>query len=364
MDYSAKACLLDSPPKMSSRTKFYRCVIGMIFVILLIILYKQNKTPSIQAVDENPEDNDLTKIKWFREENEIQAMNIPDGNEEIDIIPEQGSEVELHQLDGRLSEQFTDKLGGKEFMMQSKKNTDHLKYLLADAIPNVVHYFWCGKYWFEFIHYISILSVIQKVRPDKIYFHYENLPVRDRRNYNQWFEWLLHDYQFFELIEMSDEEKPWCKYNSSPFVDYVMKSLSDKGGMYIGHQTIFLDFSTDVRTQNIVDGLSRDGIEGYMLLRGGLVNKMNLTRYSEALKSKSIVGNEHKYCCTIEEYLEESNRCQECVIVETKTYKTVKPMHIWTSDDRYGRFIRNIFYGTENMLKPEPSFDELVSALE
>ena len=56
--------------------------------------------------------------------------------------------------------------------------------LLPDLIAADVHYLWCGDRWFEFKHYLSVMSVRRALLPDKIYIHYVTLPSVDRPTYN------------------------------------------------------------------------------------------------------------------------------------------------------------------------------------
>ena len=43
-----------------------------------------------------------------------------------------------------------------------------------------------------------------------------------------------------------------------------------------------------------------------------------------------------------------------------KVYDFLTPMHIWELDSAFGRIARRLYYGTEEILKPKPSYDELV----
>jgi hypothetical protein len=57
--------------------------------------------------------------------------------------------------------------------------------LIPDLIQPDVHFLWCGDRWFEFKHYLSVMSVRRAIQPDKIYIHFENEPKIDRVYYNQ-----------------------------------------------------------------------------------------------------------------------------------------------------------------------------------
>jgi len=57
--------------------------------------------------------------------------------------------------------------------------------LMPDLVPPDVHFIWCGERWFEFKHYLSVMSVRRAMQPDKIYIHYERTPPLDRVYYHQ-----------------------------------------------------------------------------------------------------------------------------------------------------------------------------------
>ena len=57
--------------------------------------------------------------------------------------------------------------------------------LMPDLVPPDVHFIWCGERWFEFKHYLSVMSVRRAIQPDKIYIHYEQTPPLDRVYYHQ-----------------------------------------------------------------------------------------------------------------------------------------------------------------------------------
>ena len=47
-------------------------------------------------------------------------------------------------------------------------------------------------------------------------------------------------------------------------------------------------------------------------------------------------------------------------VTGAKVYDFLTPMHVWELDTPFGRITRRLYYGTEEILKPKPSFDELV----
>ena len=51
----------------------------------------------------------------------------------------------------------------------------------------------------------------------------------------------------------------------------------------------------------------------------------------------------------------------KCITVTgAKVFDFLNPMHIWELDAPFGRLARKLYYGTEEILKPKPTYDELV----
>ena len=237
---------------------------------------------------------------------------------------------------------------------------DNLKYLQPDLIPAVVHFVWCGQWWFEFRHYLSVKSVVRVFRPDKIVFHYDVLPVMDRRYYNQWFEWLKTDFEFLYLEEMSESMLSLCSSNQQYHVEAILQILNYEGGLYLGINTILTDFSVDHRKNDFVYGLEPNGPEGFLLLRRGMLNRVNTTDVNVLISSEKIKST-WESCCTLHQYINLPGRCNNCLVPKVGSFKDIKPMDIWERSDPLGRLVRKIFYNTEKILTPQPSYDNLVS---
>ena len=54
------------------------------------------------------------------------------------------------------------------------------------------------------------------------------------------------------------------------------------------------------------------------------------------------------------------NKHPHCLIVKGDPFDRFYPTHIWGLADPFGNIARRIFYGTEEILKPKPSYDTLV----
>ena len=47
-------------------------------------------------------------------------------------------------------------------------------------------------------------------------------------------------------------------------------------------------------------------------------------------------------------------------VTGAKVYDFLTPMHVWELDTPFGRITRRLYYDTEEILKPKPTYDELV----
>ena len=78
--------------------------------------------------------------------------------------------------------------------------------LITDALPNTVYYVWCGNRWFEFPHYLSIMSVMKVIKPDNLVFLYDVYPVVDSWTYNTWFKELREKFPFMRVQQLTKED--------------------------------------------------------------------------------------------------------------------------------------------------------------
>jgi len=129
----------------------------------------------------------------------------------------------------------------------------HQHLLNSSFAPNVVYYVWCGRRWFEFKHYLSVMSVVRLLRPDNIVFCYDSEPVVDSWTYNTWYSEIADIYPFFTRHRLLDDE-PGCARNSTPNMTFVRNLLTSTGGMYVNEHTILSRYSLDLRLKDLVVG--------------------------------------------------------------------------------------------------------------
>ncbi|XP_041358229.1 uncharacterized protein LOC121375070 [Gigantopelta aegis] len=224
--------------------------------------------------------------------------------------------------------------------------------LVADKPVVVVHYLWCRKGHFEFKHFISILSIFKTIRPDKIVFHYSELPVKDDQGFVTWFADIQRDIPSLVLKYVAN--KRFCGHR------YFESSHFDLGDY---HNPTGIFISDDIA----VSGFTRESYYGYQnrdKCFGNSSSHEGYTCYPNDLKmvflfpasepavvsesSRTLVIN----CPTIRDYnIQSGSQSLECVQVTDRIF----PRDIWRPNDRFSSFARLLVYGSEEPVVPKPS---------
>jgi len=130
----------------------------------------------------------------------------------------------------------------------------HEQLLNSSFAPNVIYYVWCGRRWFEFQHYLSVMSVVRLLRPDNIVFCYDSEPIVDSWTYNTWYSEIADSYPFFRRHHLLANE-PGCAGHSTPNMTFVRTYLlTGTGGMYMNEHTILSRYPLDLRLKDLVVG--------------------------------------------------------------------------------------------------------------
>ena len=69
----------------------------------------------------------------------------------------------------------------------------------------------------------------------------------------------------------------------------------------------------------------------------------------------SSLKTEHLTCSTVVDYVR-VDRNSSCVVVDRST--SLHPRDIWELDDSFGRLARTVFYGTPQIRRPQPRYDD------
>ena len=124
-----------------------------------------------------------------------------------------------------------------------ERNVEHYKpndVLLpyVGHAADTIHIIWCGRKWFEFKHFLSLLSIMKKQQPNKVIVHYwdDNPILRDRNDYNLWY-WDLKA-EYYNIIPSSmGKTAPDCT-NDGIMMSHVFAVLKNNGGIYINDTVV------------------------------------------------------------------------------------------------------------------------------
>lgn len=228
--------------------------------------------------------------------------------------------------------------------------------LIPGLVPGIIHFVWCGKRWFEFKHYLSVQSVVRSIKPDKIVIHVQDEPLVDHLYYHQWFDNIKHDFPFLLVETLKPEQMAVCESkNRDAKIGVILDFLKEEGGMYVGDSTWIINFPAKYRLVDFDFSLEPEGMDGYIILRDGILKHHTY----EDLLADSTLRKQHSTCATVRQFYNVHHTVR-CVVVKGGRYEHFTPMHIWESNEIFVRLCRRIFYGTERVLKPQPSYDELV----
>ncbi|XP_025085134.1 uncharacterized protein LOC112558729 isoform X6 [Pomacea canaliculata] len=231
---------------------------------------------------------------------------------------------------------------------------DEKSDLRSDLAPATLHFLWCGRRHFEFRHYMALRRADRLVRPDKIYFHYEHLPLIDQEGYFLWFNRTLAD---VDNILLKPLNYTGCPTEGAERYILVLDLLEKFGGIYIPEDAILVDFPVHLRSSSLVTGVEavspKDFRDGLIAGKKGAFKKP--TTPEELLVVLSLGKQEHggiQPCGSIEHYnMEEDGDCI-CVKITSAVY----PQDIWDGKTPFATLARVAAYGYSE-LKKEYSLD-------
>ncbi len=227
----------------------------------------------------------------------------------------------------------------------------HNELLREDNAPNIIHLVWCGRRWFEFHHYISVLSLIKELRPDEIDFYYDMYPIQDYWLYNSWIDELKDEFPFFRTIQIDNQRYGAGCSDSKPNRKYVLHLLNYYGGIYLNEHTVVNTFPAKWRRYDLIDALDPVTGMGFIMAKRGLPldTQFDEVKNNKKLQIKSLG------CISQTEYNSAKFK-PVCVITKDLYY----PKDIWELDSSWGELVRRIFYGRPEIPWPKQDFSELI----
>ncbi|KAK7097818.1 uncharacterized protein [Littorina saxatilis] len=232
------------------------------------------------------------------------------------------------------------------------KDEDDKSDLRSDLAPATLHFLWCGRRHFEFRHYMAMKRADKLIRPDKIFFHYEALPVLDEEGYFLWFNRTLAEVDNVLLRPFNYTK---CPAEGAERFIAVLDLLEKFGGIYVPEDAILVDFPVHLRSSHLVPGVKPINethfLDGLIAGRKGAFTKpTNAQELLVVLMNKEGVNSGIKPCGSIHHYnVEEEGDCI-CVKVTSNIY----PKDILDATTRFATLARVAAYG-KTQIEPEQS---------
>lgn len=224
----------------------------------------------------------------------------------------------------------------------------HHLLLNSDLTTNMVYMVWCGRRWFEFSHYLSVLSAIKHLKPDNIYFYFDAYPIRDHWIYNTWIEEIKNTYPFFHPEQLGPEDHG-CVGHSEPNMTFISQILTTTGGIYLNEHTMLEDYPLELRRKDFVYAYNVEERGGFISAKRGLPG---MHRLSKILKSRLKTSTKH--CVNHTEF--KASEGAMCINI----YDRIFPKDFWVEDSDFARSVRTLFYGVPGPQDAKPSYDELI----
>ena len=213
---------------------------------------------------------------------------------------------------------------------------------------NSVFYVWCGRRWFEFHHYISVLSVMKFIRPDQLIFFYDVEPVVDHAKYNTWLKELQQDYPFLRMSKLLESENG-CLGSRIPNEEFIDNMLYNSGGIYVNEHTIFTRFPLNTRYMMSFQGFTENQTNSFELRQRGTWRNLELLGTHESRGRVTCPYRKEHYFISID-----NNTL--CLTSEEIFY----PKDIWKLDTQFGRLVRLLFYKSSKIPEPNQTDESLI----
>ncbi|CAG5114548.1 unnamed protein product [Candidula unifasciata] len=191
--------------------------------------------------------------------------------------------------------------------------------LLPDLAPPIIHYIWCGNKHFEFRHYLSIKRADDIIRPDKIFFHYQELPKSDSEQYYTWFNQTVagNDHIVLKYLNRST-----CPESGAERYMLVLSLLEYFGGIFIPEDAILVDFPLHLRSAGFMSGVVAKTLTEYLdgiivAKKNGFISPSSQSGLNVVLASgRSAAQGTIKPCGTIEHFNTEEQG--DCICVKSR----------------------------------------------
>ena len=157
---------------------------------------------------------------------------------------------------------------------------------------------------------------------------------------------------FWPLCPVTHHAKLLTYFASIGNLEFILRQLTEHGGMYVHEQTMLLQFPIQLRKYDFIKGRDEKTGYGLLLAKKGLPGKRSLDDISE--NSNYTTGSVQ---CVSHTSRNRINDVKMCINIESRIF----PKDIWRRNDDFGRVTRNVFYGSPEII-PEsiPNYDTLI----
>ena len=182
----------------------------------------------------------------------LQMFSQLSADQQMDVFHAQPNEVVGRQPQAVNQEKLREVAPVPPASNDDDHDDDDKSDLRSDLAPATLHFLWCGRRHFEFRHYMAVKRADRLVRPDKIFFHYEELPVLDAEGYFLWFNRTLAEVNNILLRPINGSR---CALEGAGRYLLILDLLERFGGIYVPEDAILVDFPVHLRSSPLVTGV-------------------------------------------------------------------------------------------------------------
>ena len=163
------------------------CLVSIyILVLLYVSVPRQQGEEKVVLIRECPLETDRAKI-LFSNISQVQEKYIRRGEAANTCLPKRPiDDVKMHR--DLFDYERRETVFAKGKISQDGVEKSHVTHQLPGQVPGTAHVVWCGEKTFTFADYLSVLSVVRVLEPQKVVFHYNFLPTVDEYMYNMWWQ--------------------------------------------------------------------------------------------------------------------------------------------------------------------------------
>ncbi|KAL3877504.1 hypothetical protein ACJMK2_035203 [Sinanodonta woodiana] len=230
-------------------------------------------------------------------------------------------------------------------------NKPALEKLRSLKIPNIVHVVFCEKK-FKFKHYVSLFSVWKVLRPFRIIMHIQGSMISDRHGYSIWFK---------RANDLIPNIEPICHNDTGPEETSCIRlgtgSLFLYGGILATLETVFLvPILEHSYEENINVGYTDSAPSKVSFIAAPSGSNILKKLQQPNFQTKKLDLSNLYQCDTIDKNFSVKTLTPVCLHLSFE----LSPKDIFNLDNEFGSIIRNLVYGTKELLRPKKLKNNLI----